>query len=249
MGGLVIETVRPGVQFVPDAAAAFRRAEAQVRDELGRDIDTNSTLRTRAKQLGMYNAWEAYVAGRGPYPGHSKALHPDDPLAFHTKGTALDSDDWVNARIVAILAENGFIRNRLYIPGENHHFEYIRARDTNYGKKVDDVSAEEVWKYPVTRDGEKVIAIQELADAKTAAVAVHNELAPILRGGKRIPMRQDLADTGTIARRIDANVVALTAAVKAMAGAVGADPAAIEGIVRDAVKDAMRDISFTVDVE
>ncbi|WP_217584868.1 hypothetical protein [Microbacterium sp. GbtcB4] len=136
MGGLVIETVRPGVEFTPEAAAAFRRAEAKVRAELHRDIDVNSTYRKRSTQLRMYNAWQAYIAGRGPYPGHSKALHPDDPLAFHTKGTALDSDDWVNARVVAILADNGFIRNRLYVPNENHHFEYIRARDKNHGKPI-----------------------------------------------------------------------------------------------------------------
>ena len=136
MGGTVIVTVRPGVQFTPDAANAFQRAEAQVQAERGRNIDVNSTYRDWNLQLGMFNAWQAYLAG-GPYPGHSKALHPDDPLAFHTKGTALDSDDWTDARIVQILAENGFIRNRLYVPNEKHHFEYIRSEDKNYGKEID----------------------------------------------------------------------------------------------------------------
>lgn len=134
MGGLVIEKIRPGVEFTPDAAAAFRRADAQVRKEFGRGIDVNSTYRSWATQLKMYNAWQAYASGRGPYPGHSKALHPSDPLAFHVKGTALDSDDWTSDRIRAILAQNGFIRNRLYVPNENHHFEYIRSSDKNYGK-------------------------------------------------------------------------------------------------------------------
>lgn len=136
MGGLVIETVRPGVQFIPDAAAAFRRADAQVRAEFGRGIDVNSTHRDWDQQLRMYNAWQAYISGRGPYPGHSKALHPADPLAFHTKGLALDSDDWRIPRIVQILAENGFIRNRLYVPNENHHFEWLRNRDQNHGKPI-----------------------------------------------------------------------------------------------------------------
>lgn len=137
MSSLTIETVRPGVQFTPEAASAFRRAEAQVRAEFGRDIDVNSTYRNWDVQLSMFNAWNRYVMSgfkAAFYPGHSKALHPDDPLAFHTKGTALDSDDWVNARIVAILAENGFIRNRLYVRNERHHFEYLRDRDQNYGK-------------------------------------------------------------------------------------------------------------------
>lgn len=134
MGGIVIEEVRPGVQFVPDAAASFRRAEAQVRKEFHRDIDVNSTYRSRAVQLSMYLAWERYVNGTGPYPGHSKALHPDNPLAFHVAGTAVDSDDWRNARIVEILAENGFIRNRLYVKNEEHHFEWLRNRDQHYGQ-------------------------------------------------------------------------------------------------------------------
>lgn len=222
MGGLVIDKVRPGVEFVPDAAAAFRRWEAQVRAEFGRDIDANSTLRTRAKQLSMYNAWQAYISGRGPHPGHSKALHPDDPLAFHVTGLALDSDDWQVPRIVEIGEENGFFRNRLYIPNENHHFEYIKARDTNYGKEVDDVSAAEVWNTPVRRDGGTVPALQELADAKTAAEEVRDELAPILRGGKRISMRQDLVDTGTLVRQVIADQKELAAAVRALAIALEA---------------------------
>ena len=134
MGSPVIETVRPGVQFTPDAAAAFRRADAQVQAELGRPIDVNSTHRPWDTQLAMWHAWNAYVAGNGPYPGHSKAVHPSE--SFHVDGLALDSDDWTNTRVVQILADNGFIRNRLYVPNEKHHFEYIRARDKHYGEPI-----------------------------------------------------------------------------------------------------------------
>lgn len=128
-----IVTVRPGVQFTPPAAAAFRRSEAQVQKEFDRQIDVNSTYRSRAQQLAMYEAWQRYLRG-GPWPGHSKALHPDDPLAFHVTGEALDSDDWTNKRIVQILGENGFIRNRLYVPNEQHHFEYVESLDQNKNK-------------------------------------------------------------------------------------------------------------------
>lgn len=135
MGGLIIEEVRPGVQFTPEAADAFRRAEAQVIAEFNRPIDVNSTFRTWATQLAMHLAWIAYVlSGYLPskYPGHSKAVHPSE--SFHVAGIALDSDDWRVPRIVEILAENGFIRNRLNVPNERHHFEYIRSRDKNRGK-------------------------------------------------------------------------------------------------------------------
>lgn len=140
MGGLVIETIRPGVQFTPDAAAAFRRAEARVQAEFGRNIGVNSTYRSWDQQMSMYNAWNAYVNGTGPYPGHSKAIHP--MYSRHTGGTALDSSDWGNARIRQILADNGFIRNQLHVPNEEHHFEYIRSQDKNYGKE-DDLTPEE----------------------------------------------------------------------------------------------------------
>lgn len=132
MGGLVVTTVRRGVQFVPQAAAAFRRADAQVLREFGRHIDVNSTYRSWADQMKMFTNWNAYVGGWGPYPGHSRAIHPN--YSRHVWGLALDSDDWRNARIVQILAENGFIRNQLHVPNEKHHFEYIRSRDKNYGK-------------------------------------------------------------------------------------------------------------------
>lgn len=138
MGGLVIEKVRDGVEFIPDAAAAFRRADAQVRAEFGRGIDVNSTYRSWGTQLAMYDAWNAWVEGWGPHPGHSKAVHPSE--SFHVHGTALDSDDWRNKRIVEILAENGFIRNRLHVPGEDHHFEWLRDRDQNYGKAIADAT-------------------------------------------------------------------------------------------------------------
>ena len=70
--------------------------------------------------------------GSGPRPHNSKAVHPSE--SFHVQGVALDSDDWRIPRIVAILAENGFIRNRLHVPNERHHFEYLRAFDKNYGR-------------------------------------------------------------------------------------------------------------------
>lgn len=134
MGGLVIVTVRPGVQFTPDAAEAFRRADTQVQAEMGRRIGVNSTYRDWTLQLRMFNAWEAYVNGRGPHPGHSKAVHPSE--SFHVSGLALDSNDWTNARIVQILADNGFIRNRLHVPNEQHHFEYLPGQDKNKNNTV-----------------------------------------------------------------------------------------------------------------
>lgn len=245
MGGLVIKQVRPGVEFVPDAAAAFRRAEAQVRAEFGRDIDVNSTYRSWDTQLSMYNAWNAYVDGRGPYPGHSKALHPGDGLAFHVRGTALDSDDWRVEGIVEILAEHGFIRNRLDVPGEQHHFEYIRARDTHYGEEVDDMSAQaekqiQAIHDAIFRGGNSMPDGKRSIGASLANIA--ESVGPIRRSTGPVSIRQEIADTKT-------KVFALEAAVSALATSQGADPDAILQAVEKGVKDAMRDVSFTVDVE
>lgn len=247
MGGLVIETVRPGVQFVPDAAAAFRRADAQVMEEFERPIDVNSTYRSWSDQMVMFEDWSRYVNGTDPRPAHSKAVHPSE--SFHVQGVALDSDDWRVPRIVAILAENGFIRNRLYVKGEDHHFEYIRARDKNYGKEVDDVSATEVWNTPVKRGGKNVPALQELADTKSNTMVIKDALAPVIRSGEPVSVRQEIADAKTNTIHILAEVRALSAAVQALAVAKGADPAAILRAVQDGVEKAMRKVTVTVDVD
>jgi hypothetical protein len=134
MGRITIETIRPGVEFVPDAAAAFRRAEARVREEFGRNIDVNSTYRSWDQQLQWHHESLKYRQGLIAWPGHSYATHPSN--SFHVAGTALDSDDWTNSRILAILADNGFIRNRLYVPNENHHFEWLRDHDNHYGEPI-----------------------------------------------------------------------------------------------------------------
>lgn len=155
MGGqLVIDQIRPGCAFVPDAANAFRRANNQVRAEFGRDIDVNSTYRSWADQMRMFINWNKYVAGVAGHPGHSKAVHPDE--SFHVTGLALDSDDWVHPRIVQILADNGFIRNRLHIPNEKHHFEYIRSRDNHYGEPI---TAGNNVTPPVTEEDDDMLAL------------------------------------------------------------------------------------------
>jgi hypothetical protein len=126
MAAPTIEWVRPGVGFVAPAAASFRRLE----DDLDRRVDVNSTYRDYGKQMGMFNAWNRYVAsGRKPSlkPPHSQAIHPD--RSMHCKGLALDSDDWTTHGFIALAAEHGWIRTAASDPTERHHFEYQAARD------------------------------------------------------------------------------------------------------------------------
>src|SRR3546814_65922 len=124
MGGApVIEAVRPGVQLAPAAAASFRRLEAR----LGRPADVNRTYADYNTQMRMYLAWQAYVTGNGPHPGHSRALHPDQSM--HCRGLAWDTDDWRTPGFITLAAEYGWIRTAASDPTEQHHFEYQSWRD------------------------------------------------------------------------------------------------------------------------
>ncbi len=147
MGGApVVQTVRPGVQLVSAAADSFRRLEARI----GRPIDVNSTYRDWDTQLRMYNNWTAYINGRGPYPGHSRALHPD--YSKHCQGLALDSDDWTTPGFINLAAEYGWIRTAANDPTEQHHFEYQWWSDTH---RNDPVPAGEQEKEPEVPEPEE----------------------------------------------------------------------------------------------
>lgn len=135
MGAPAIETIRAGVQFTPDAAAAWRRVEAVWLTRVGRLIDVNSTYRDWDTQMRMYRAWQAWVNGTGPKPNHSRAIHPD--ASRHTSGEAVDSDDWTVPGFIALMAEYGFIRTAAGDPTEQHHFEYQRWNDRHYGEAAD----------------------------------------------------------------------------------------------------------------
>lgn len=124
MAAPVIEWVRDGVGFTPDAAASFRRAEAK----WGR-IPCNSTYRDWGLQLSMWQAWEAWTQGRGPKPNHSRAVHPDQ--SRHTSGIALDTNLWTVAGFIAFMADHGWIRTAAWDSTEQHHFEYQWWRDNH----------------------------------------------------------------------------------------------------------------------
>jgi len=119
MGGAPnLVTLAPNIQLEPGAAAAFLRLAVR----LGRVPDVNRTYADYDTQMRMYLAWQSYVNGTGPYPGHSRALHPD--YSMHCRGLAWDSDDWRTPGFNALAAEYGWIRTAAGDPTEQHHFEY-----------------------------------------------------------------------------------------------------------------------------
>lgn len=125
MGGAPsIVWLRDGVGYTPAAAASMWRLERA----LGRPHDCNSSYRDYNEQLSMWRAWQWYLAG-GPYPGHSRALHPD--ASMHCQGLADDSDDWRTPGYIELAAEFGWVRTAAGDPTEQHHFEYQSWRDNH----------------------------------------------------------------------------------------------------------------------
>jgi hypothetical protein len=126
----VIHWIRPGVGYAPDAADSMRRLEFA----LGRQHDCNSSYRDYDKQLGYYDAWNAYAYHGGPKPPHSRAIHPD--YSMHCRGLADDSDDWTTPGYIELAAEHGWIRTAASDPTERHHFEYQAWRDQHRNDPV-----------------------------------------------------------------------------------------------------------------
>jgi hypothetical protein len=124
----VIVTIRPGVSFVPGAAASWLRMEA----DAGRPIDCNSSYRDWSTQYQWWLAWEAYANGRGPRPPHGRAIHPDKSM--HCRGVAADTDDWA---LLLGLADHGWRRTAA---DEAWHFEYQYWNDKHRNRPAGGVS-------------------------------------------------------------------------------------------------------------
>ncbi|KQT75411.1 hypothetical protein [Microbacterium sp. Leaf436] len=179
MAAPVIEWVRDGVGFTPDAAASFRRAEAK----WGR-IPCNSTYRDWGLQLSMWQAWEAWTQGRGPKPNHSRAVHPDQ--SRHTSGIALDTDLWTVAGFIAFMVDHGWIRTAAWDPTEQHHFEYQWWRDNHRNdpapagqKEEEDMNSEqdEMLRSIFIAISDKANGIQHNANEAAGAAVRGEELA------------------------------------------------------------------------
>jgi hypothetical protein len=136
MAAPTIVWLRDGVGFVAPAAAAWARLEAR----LGRRAGVNSTYRDYNLQLSMWRAWLAYQAGTGPYPGHSRALHPDESM--HCAGLAVDTNEWTTPGFIDLAAEYGFIRTAANDPTERHHFEYQSWMDRHKNEPANTGSSE-----------------------------------------------------------------------------------------------------------
>lgn len=113
------------------AAASIARIDTQ----LGRPLQITEAGRTHDRQAQLRRD---YLAKK---PGAAFALPPDPPEGpgEHQSGEAIDTDEWVNATVVAVLNDNGWYQTAK-ARKEPWHFEYFRARDNHL---EDDMNAEQ----------------------------------------------------------------------------------------------------------
>lgn len=119
-------TIRPGVQFRPDAAASFRRYE----HALGRPADVNRTTSSYAVQDNLYRLRQA---GKYPYsvanPRTSNHVYRSDTDG----GNAWDTDERG-----PLLDEHGWLAT---VKGEPWHREYHQDHDQHLHDQEGDMSA------------------------------------------------------------------------------------------------------------
>lgn len=114
-----VTTLRPGLTLENEAAASWARME----HKKGSRLDVNRSTVPRAIQLSMFNAWNDWVAGRGPKPPHGRAIHPDYSWHCEPRARAVDTDDdaWIRNH-----PEYGW---RFVVNDEKWHAQYYPELD------------------------------------------------------------------------------------------------------------------------
>lgn len=124
-----------------------------------------SAHRTYEEQAELYAAYKAGTGNPANKPGTS----------VHETGNALDVGEPARSWIRAHGSPYGW--DGPYLRREPWHFEYAAANDQ---KETDMATPDELWSFPVHRDEGDVAAIQELADAKSTAIAINAKADEIL---------------------------------------------------------------------
>ncbi|MGW9345893.1 hypothetical protein ACWGR3_30600 [Streptomyces albidoflavus] len=232
-GAPVIEWLRPGVGYTPPAAASMRRLEAR----LGRPHDCNSSYRDWDKQMSMHVAWERYEASgyrRDLYPGHSRALHPDDSM--HCKGLADDSDDWTTPGFIELAEDHGWIRTAASDPTERHHFEYQWWRDNH---RFDPAPAGQEQEDDMFTDEDRALLRTAARKAEAASAGIWQGGHDTIDGTVQ-RFRYGVLPVVTHSQIVHAGQLAgLTAAVRQLASADGLDLDAIKDAARAGAEEAL----------
>lgn len=217
----------------PTAAASLRRVDRQ----LGRTVTVTWAGRSRAEQQRLF---DKYGYPRAAYPGTSP----------HESGNAIDTDEHTRAGFISLMAANGWVRT---LASEPWHFVHANYRDKHLndpvtGGTTTGGSSAETTEDDMFSDEDRKVLMETLTQ-------VRNTHAGVWTGGTSngktfnygaLPI---VAHNQTLIGQMTVQLNALSAAVSTLAVAKGADPAAILKVVEEGVKEAMRGITFTTDVD
>ena len=112
--------------------------------------------RTWETQMERY---KAYQAGTGNF-----ARHPDDPLAYHVSGNAIDvprnkADDYDTTTPAGWLRVNGAPYGFYEVNNEKWHFNYFMNRDQYLGTPINPAYQEDDVSYAIKVDGKHLFQI------------------------------------------------------------------------------------------
>lgn len=243
MAKLVSVPYQPGYKATPETVARLMRACAIA----GHNIILNDAWRRYAEQAYY---WDQYL-----YHGGNDASNPDTGERSHMRGAAFDI---VNSGDRSAMLQAGFLPQSVewwhfYEPGWQN-MPIIMTDDNN---QEEDMQADErAMLFNIADHLFRGGVSASNPDYLGAPGSVYNLLkTPVIRRVDGVDVAitqiQDNATTNTIVRELLAQISALQAAVGALSTGMGIDPAKLQEIMKEAIKDAATDwgpapTSFTI---
>lgn len=236
----MLVTLDNGLQLEQHTAATWYAFRAAVKAETGVTLHItkpNGAHRTTAMQQLLRDKWER---GDGDYaapPGESN----------HEDGTAFDIANYKTvptATLQAIGRRFGLKRD----PSEAWHYNDLGtytipagAPGTQIG---DDVSFADIIKHG-TVDAPAVVVLADTLTHAEKSRKMLDDIVHVKHNGVDAPLDVVLADTLIGVQQANANVTALTAAVRALSESSGLSPAEVLAVVEERVDGALSELRIS----
>lgn len=230
-------------------AASLRRVD----HHRGKTTPVNWAGRSEAEQFTLVKKYyvRANFTGEFFYDGSwwrkksgSRVIVAKPTTSPHEPGNAVDTDEWTVPGFVALMAEHGWIRT---LKSEPWHFVYFAHLDQHRNDPAPSGGAS-TTEDDMFEDADRALLRETLTQ-------VRNVHKGVWTGGSingktfNYGVLPIVAHNQALIGQMTVQINALSAAVTALATAQGADPDAILKVVEAGVKDAMRDVSFSVDID
>lgn len=268
---------RDGSRLTPYMLYQINRADADFFKRFGCHLLVTSGIRTNAEQSRIFlSKYRLQTTGSGPY-GDVRWWQGRRYVRYVGGGTvaapSTSNHEIQGTKAAADLRDSG--SGPGVATGGNERADWLRANASKYGLVPEGYGFGEPWHYAVLNifnnvPGSGVAAgggssseseEDDMFDEKDRALLkevlteTRNTKAGVWTGGVSngqtfkygaLPI---VAHNQTLIARLTAQVGALSAAVQALAAANGADPKAVLAAVEVGVKNAMKDVTFSVDVD